>query len=608
MKKIYYLIIFCILSFSSCKKFLLTQPSDFISPEAYYTTAGQLQTALNAVYSQLSANEIYGYNLTYWLTTTNDETYQRKNTDPNVMYSYGTNMLYVERFWAALYSGIERANLLLDNVDKPDMSEDERKLIKGQTLFLRAYFYFLLVSNFGDVPLILSPTGSVSNVNIPRTPLKEVYNQILKDMIEAEDLLQAQTVTALGFGGKVSKTAVQGILARVCLTMAGYPLRDVSKYEDALMWAQKVVNSGEHALNPDYMQIFINLAQDKYDVKECIWEAEEYGNATNGYPGGGQALGNLLGIRNLLDLNLGQSAAMLYPTKWLFDLYEINPSSAQTPYKASFDTRRDWNCANYTYSGNPAVASTITNSWSMCTGKFRRSYTLESPKDKNFTPINCPILRYADILLMIAEAENEINGPTELAINAINQVRRRAYGKLIKGDGLKAITVTAAGSGYTTAPEVKLAGGGGSDAKAVAIVSGGKITSVLVSDPGTFYTSAPTISFSGAGTGAAATAVITSVTDADLPEGKIADKNSFRSAIQDERARELFTEGLRKADLIRWGIFVPRLKSMIDYGNANAAPSIFYTAYQNVDERHLLLPIPSREIGLNKALTQNPGW
>lgn len=615
MKKFYCLLTLVIIgSFSSCKKFLEKEPTNFVSPEYYYETADQLQMALNGVYDRLTVNEVYGYNLTYWLTTSNDETYQISNSRPENTYAYNSSLSYIEGLWKALYTGITRSNLLLANINKPTMDETKRDIIKGEALFMRAYYYFLLVSNYGDVPLILEPTSSVDNVNIARTPTKAVYEQITKDMITAEGLLKTQTATSLGYGGKVSKTAVQGILARVYLTMAGFPLKDISKYNDALDWAQKVVASGEHALNPDYQQIFINLAQNKYDVKECIWEAEMYGDATNTTQEGSQALGNFVGISQSISTTHGFSSIKVRPTKLFYDSFEINPASSLTPNKASFDLRRDWNCANYNFSGDPPTKTTITNTWAMSPGKWRRELTTESPKDKNYTPINVPLLRYADVLLMLAEAENELHGPTPLAINAVNEVRRRGYGKSLIGNVVKSITVTSGGSDYSTAnlPTITISAPGSTGTRAIAAtptISGGKITSILVSNPGSMYTSAPQITITGgAGSGAVAVASITATSDADLSSAKTANKSELLKAIKEERARELFTEGLRKSDLIRWGNFVDDLKALVDYGNATKAPSAFFAAYNNVSERYLLLPIPNRELGLNKLLTQNPGF
>jgi hypothetical protein len=622
MKRLYFLLFFFFIGMVSCKKVLDTTPTAFITPVNYYNTAADLQTALNGVYQELASGGLYAVSYSYDLTISTDEACTRATGVPTeTNYNYDGTDAVVTNMWQSLYFGIERANLLLANINKPTMDATQRGIIQGQTLFLRAYFYFLLASNFGDVPLILQPTGSVQNVNIARTPIKAVYAQILTDMTTAETLLQTQTASSVGYGGVLTQTAVDGILARVCLTMAGYPLNDVSKYKDALTWSTKVVNSAQHALNPNYQQIFINLAQDKYDVKESMWEVEFFGNNTGGFAAGGNTLGNYIGI-SCSDINIGNSAGWTTVSKKLFDSYGVNAASTTTP-QASFDQRRDWNCANYNYgSSTPGVKSApITNAWLMYAGKFRREYELVTPKAKNTTPENYPILRYADVLLMQAEAENQVNGPTAVAYNAINQVKRRGYG-ILDGNVVKSIAVTNGGSGYTTAPTVTITGGGGSGATATAIVSGGKVTGVTITSPGTitatgpYYTSNPTVSFSGGGgTGAVATATITTSTDADLQPGL--SQTQFQQAIRDERARELCYEGLRRADLIRWGNFYNDMKDFLAYALANGVPNLTNgqpsatgpaTAANNVSPRNVLLPIPQYDISLNTSLTQNPGY
>src|SRR5690606_9459954 len=108
--------------------------------------------------------------------------------------------------------------------------------------------------------------NDVNDVDIPRASLSEVYAQILADMQGAEDFVS--DIRTLGFGGRVNKSAVRGMLARVCLHMAGNPLNDVSKFADARAWAKKVMDDSEaaHRLIPNYSQVFINYAQEKYDI------------------------------------------------------------------------------------------------------------------------------------------------------------------------------------------------------------------------------------------------------------------------------------------------------------------------------------------------------
>jgi hypothetical protein len=526
MKKIFYFLIFSLtFCLCSCKKFLETTPTDFLSPVNYYDTEQQLNYALNGVYDILGQRGVYGDALISRMGTEADEGFYAVSTfnGPQI-YNHSTADPYVTTLWQLLYSGINRANVLIENINKPVMDENARKVILGQAKFLRAYYYFLLVSNWGDVPLVMTATASANNTSIARSPAVDVYNTIITEMTAAEGMVDA--AAKVGFGGRVNRSAIDGILARVCLYMAGNPVRDISKYKEAQAWSLKVINSGEHTLNPSYQQIFINYAQDLYDIKESIWEVEFWGNTTGVYREGGR-VGINTGIANSNTSNntVGYVYGFIQTTGRMFNAY------------ASTDLRRDWAIGPWRF----VTQGTVRQNWNatqiyerFC-GKWRREYELVTPKSTNDSPENFPLLRYADVLLMFAEAENQLNGPTAAAYNAINQVRRRAYGKLIPG--------------------------------------------------------------------------ATNMTAGDVPAGL--SQTAFADFIRTERSRELCYEGLRKSDLIRWGILGTTMKAVAAEITAAAPTALKYAANagNNVTEpRHLLLPVPAYEIGVNPLLKQNVNW
>lgn len=419
------MLLFSLVTVCSCKKFLDTKPEDFVSPEYYYTTEAQLNTALNGVYDILGRTALYGDAWWEKFNVVTDECFFNNNNPTAIatgvrVQNFDASDADVKALWSVLYEGINRANLLLANINKPEMEAAKRKVIEGETKFLRAYFYFLLVSNWGNIPLVLTPTSSLSNTDIARAASTEVYDFIIREMTEAEQ--KVKTITSFGFGGRITKTAVQGILARVCLYMAGYPLQDVSKYQAAINWAGKVMQSGEHALNPSYRQLFINYAQDLYDTKESIWEVEFWGNQIgNNF----QESGNLGYINGITTSNqaIGFSYGFINATPILYNVYEIKDS-----------LRRDWNIAPFSYNSSGGKTLKAANDlYTRNCGKWRREYETVLPKAVNHTSQNFPVLRYADVLLMFAEAENEVNGPTIVAYDAINEVRARGYGKLLPG-------------------------------------------------------------------------------------------------------------------------------------------------------------------------------
>ncbi|GHB74795.1 RagB/SusD family nutrient uptake outer membrane protein [Persicitalea jodogahamensis] len=597
-----------LLSLSACEEFLVTEPTDFLSPSNYYRTEQQLEFARAGVYSALGENPLYGHQAHYLYAWDADMAYMNRftlTTGPwNYFYSPADR--YNDSFWSTLYSGINRANVVIANVDNnPEIDQKKRDVIRGESLFLRGFYYFMLVRYYGGVPMRTEPTLSVEDVDIPNSSVKEVYDQIVADMTQAEPLVP--DINAIGFGGAISKSAVRGLLARVNLTMAGEPLKDQSRYAEAKKWAKKVIDEGGHALNPSYSQIFKNLAGDKYDIKENIWEVEFWGNLLDQYSEA-TGLGYINGPRSVASSATGRADAYMSITAKFYDVYEPG------------DLRKWFNIAHFTYNNSQingektftGLPTTQEDKYKLLPAKWRREYETLLPKGLR-TPINFPILRYSDVLLMYAEAENAINGPTAEVVEIVNRVRRRAWSK-----GVNKVEVINGGSGYSTAPTVAFSGGGGSGAKATATInSAGQVTGInLIRDPEGIsyfaegvYTSAPQVVLSGGGgTGATATSQINNPSDADLKSAQTATKESMLAVIQNERLRELSQEGQRKADLVRWGIF---LKTMEEVGKAAQrdipeSPAVKY--FTNVSQKDLLSPIPTSEITVNQAIKQNPGW
>lgn len=441
MKKIYYVVAIIVFSFISCDDYLNTEPINKVSIKQYYTDEQGLTEALAGVYDPLGSDELYGRNVFIGYNACTDEGYLARTTQTNDLQQLCVNNINptnveVTNLWAACYTGVNRANDLIANINLPAMDETKRDVILGEALFLRGYYNFLLVSNFGDIPMKLTPTTSPNDVYTPATPAKDVYDQILKDMTAAE--AKVAISSSYGYSSRVSKTVVEGILARVCLQMAGFPINDTAKYADALAWSKKVKDSGEHALNTTfdsslnvttgtvkftnsaYSQIFINEAKDIYDVKEAMWEIDFKGDRTDGYVETGR-----LGVSNGITMTgvnftatIGYSYGFIRGTARLYKAYKTG------------DLRRDWVLTPFTYNNTTGIKSPITTTtgYGRDCAKWRREYEPGTNKNKNYGNTNFPVLRYADVLLMLAEAENQVNGPSASAYEAVNQVRRRGYG------------------------------------------------------------------------------------------------------------------------------------------------------------------------------------
>lgn len=598
-----------LLGSSACEDVLETEPTDFLSPSNYYETEDQLNFARASVYDILGQSALFGSWANYLLAWEGDIGYMNRSTLTTGPWNYNFSSAdpYNSGYWSNLYNGINRASVVLANVDKnPEIDQAFRDQVRGEALFLRAYFYFQLVQYYGEVPVFDGPTTSVVDVDVPRASIREVYDRIVADMTAAEPLVPE--IITIGFGGQISKSAVRGMLARVNLHMAGEPLKDPNGYAEASRWAKMVIDASVHQLNPSYPQIFKNLAGDKYDIKESIWEAEFSGNRTDQYIETTNQ-GWINGPASLVTSATGRADSYMSITAKFYNSFEPG------------DLRKWFSIAHFGYTvSNVNGSKTLTAppttelaKYAMRPAKWRREYETLLPKAPTTTPQNVPILRYTDVVLMYAEAQNELNnGPTTEVINLVNQVRERAWSR-----GIKTVTVTNGGSGYTTPPVVTFSTGSGSGATATATISGGAVTAITLDrDPeginfyqeGT-YTATPAITISGGGgSGATATAEIFVPTDAHLKPEHTSSKENFLAFLQEERMREFNFEGLRKADLLRWGIF---LDVMADMGNTaqQDAPGAFYVRYySNVEPKHLLLPIPTSETTVNEEMVQNPGW
>ncbi|RZK43149.1 MAG: RagB/SusD family nutrient uptake outer membrane protein [Pedobacter sp.] len=629
MKIRYIILFFLLIGTLSCKKALHMEPTDIISIETYFDSEDKLNKGLVGVYDILGSHNMYGDLLLHQLSAGNDEYYMMWSQLPFRLfasYRYGTNDVYMTNFWKTLYDGINRANVMLVALDGDGVKqvpEARKNIMRAEVKFLRAYYYSMLAERWGGVPMPLKPTTDANDVALARTPLVDLYKQILTDMEFAEEVLPSVTVLGQNSSGRVSKNTVRGILARVCLSMAGFPLNDATKYAEALKWTTAIMNAGENQLHDSYSDLFALQSREEYFVREQMWEVEFKGNVTDNTREQGY-----VGVRNGNPANGGAFPGYGYgfmrPTGLLFKRYPLDQASLATDPTSIFtnDTRRDRNIAPFSWAGGNGTPQALSTpafytraqTYDRYPAKWRRDEEVTLPRFKNGNGTNYPLLRYADVLLMFAEAENHVNGPTAAAYNAINEVRKRAYGK---GNRVVNITLNDGGTGYTAVPFVTVSpssDNGSTTALATATVAGGRVTGIVLVTRGAFYNAVPTVSITSSnnvGTGATATAAIMPI---DPNEGQLQpglSKERFLEELQDERSRELAYEGRRTLDLRRWGILIKNVKASGDDFRLNA-PVAFRPmgseASDFITERHLYLPIPSVDVVLNKAIVQNPGW
>lgn len=422
MKNILFILLFA-LSLNSCSDFLDTRAYDFVSPEEFYQNQNDAQMALAGVYSTLATENVYGNRYSCMISNVDDLSFYVRPSTQTVTHVYGndhnTSNTDIYNAWSSIYKGIESANILLERIENSNIDEAVKTRIKGEAKFLRAHYHFLVAQAWKDVPIRKESFKDVSKSALAATPQAEALDWIISEMEETITMVDDEMYD--NRPSYVKKTVVEGILARVCLTRAGYPTNGGKPYyEKAAAYAKSVKDAQKHGLNPDVYEMWKRMASDRYDTEynESMWEVEFIGsreldgNWTDG------RIGNVIGNiqKNGSTEGLGYSYWFYGGSLILWDLYDGN------------DKRRDLSMAPYQIDAKDQYIYWKDNQIvQRACGKFRREWETLMPRHKNYTQENYPIIRYADVLLMLAEAENEVNqSPTPLAYEAINTVRERA--------------------------------------------------------------------------------------------------------------------------------------------------------------------------------------
>lgn len=563
--KIIYLVtaLFVASGITSCEKFLDQQPVSETPETILFNNPNSALQAVLGVYSVMAGFNGYGARLSLAFPFDTDEMIGNPNgaitEDQRRLGAYDilpTNS-YLAGTFNNLYTGIERANVCIKHIPAMDLytnGTDAEKIalqrLYGEALTLRAFYYSELIKLWGDVPAIYEPSATYTNFDVPKTDRDLIYDQILDDLATATTLVPWRTEAGAGNDERLTKGAVRALRARIALARGGYSLRRDTRqmerradyldyYTIARAECDSIITKGLHSLNPSFRAIWDdNILDGQVESQEVLFEVAMAGENTNT----DSQLGTWNGIRLFVGtVGSGNRRNLVVPT--LFYKY------------APFDTRRDVSIVPFNVNNGTIEAISLYNG---ADGKWRTNWVTPTITAlKQFYGINWAIIRYSDVLLMFAEADNELQGqPTERAIEAVNAVRRRGWAT----GAIKTITVTNGGTGYTEAPTVTITGGGGSGATAVATVNGGSVTAVAIVNPGSGYTSEPTITLTGGGgDGATVTATRTTVEEADLTPAQTASKEAFFVAIQDERLLEFVSEGIRKYDLIRWNLLGTKL-------------------------------------------------
>ncbi len=539
-----------ILFFTSCADILTETPSSYIASASFFSNPTNAKMAIVGIYDDLSKLKHYGTSEMY-VQTSDDNYYVSGTATDNSKrdlshYMFTPGNTNLGEMWMYKYQGIDRANLAIENIYKiPYKTSADSALLSqydGEAHFLRALLSYDLVRYWGDVPYKTTSSSSIGDAYNSRVDRDTIYNQIVADLNIAKTKLP--WAKAGSSPERATQGAARALLMRVLLSRAGYSLKingtltrtDDTKraaYFNAIIdeYAAFQLN-GYHSLFTNYYQFFKNNSAGILSSQESLFEIAFYTST-----GDQEDAGNWgAGIGPLTDAASKYGRANSY--------FRVLPEWDEW-YEVA-DIRRVTNICKYSVTpASDSVAS--TNKYAYYPGKWRRQWMSYPAKDPNNTDANFCLLRYADVILMYAEALNEV-GRTSEAIDALNIVRARSNATLLSQDF----------SNYTTLYQPK-----------------NKVNNVLTPK------------------------LLPFIPDAD-------NQGKFRTALYWERCFELCYEGTRKYDLIRWGILYEAIQNMkTTYViSSYAAPTNF------VKGKHELFPIPQKEMDVNFKLNHvnNPGF
>jgi len=301
--------------------------------------------------------------------------------------------------YQSCYEGIFRANLAIQRIPDIEIDENLKSRLVGEAKFLRALYYWHLSTHFGQVPLVLEADASdLDKAALPKSSVDEIYGQMISDLTDAESSLPEEYGDA--DIGRATKGAAQALLGKVYL----YD----QDYANAEEYFLKVINSDNYSLVEDFSQI-INMGNENNE--ESIFEIQYSNVGGNAWAGADGAGNNETNLRWRLNLPQGKGGfGNLLPTQEIVDAFEEGDPRLDASIFIDGDEYDD-------------IDPVYSSDWTI-TGYTIKKGMVPIVRNEAASGTNWPIIRYADVLLMYAEAANE-NGNMLDAIDAINEVRDR---------------------------------------------------------------------------------------------------------------------------------------------------------------------------------------
>ena len=446
MKKHFLLYTFFALSLTtattSCEDLLTEEPNSSYDKDTFFDSEANAEMAIMGIYSSISDYRHYGW---YEMAAhASDDTYYTARTHSDntihdmVHYRVNSSNEWVEMLWQLKYQGIDRANMAIDGIQNMAGYADSESLhtLEAEARFLRAFLAFDLVKYWGDVPFKTSYTSNYDEAFGPRVDRDTIYNQIIEDLTYAKE--HTEWATASSSPERVTQGAARALLMRVYLQRAGYSLQmdgQLTRPDDATRatyfnavideWEAFRANGYHDFYSGGYEQFFRNFSEDVLDSQESIFEIAFYHqqDSRNGGCWGiynGPQVAEPTGISSSETNNyMGRANGFFITVPEWRDFFEANDS-----------VRRDVTICTYRFTWDATNKQHVQqerNAGSWYPGKWRREWMTAETRNKNmnYGDVNYCVLRYADVVLMAAEAYNE-TGNTSEAWTLLNSVRSRA--------------------------------------------------------------------------------------------------------------------------------------------------------------------------------------
>jgi hypothetical protein len=436
------------LALTSCNDFLDVDAPSAYTEDFVFSQKSEVNRALNGVYAQALAGNLYGdaYFSRFTLNSDVDIAISSDNSHSHTTYSRfdcDDQGSHIYSYWTAAYNLIEYANKFIRSAEASSLyntKDSEYMQWIGEAKCLRAMAYHDMVVMFGDVPFTFEPASEKgTDFVIPIADREVIQKALIEDLQKIAPYMASTNSTTVE---RCSKEFAQALIARIALTAGGYSLRpdkNDSKsygtmqrpdnykeyYKIARDYADSVITAGTHKLGNSYQDVFVN---------ECNYQVVNNDDPIFEIPFAKESTGNIGYLQG--------PTYSAYEGKTVGAWGACNGGNRLNAfYRFLFrenDKRREfvnglWYYSYYTNSdGSLADSIYIRNDYSVHNNKWSKLWTVEGSALGNIssgsTGINYPYMRYADVLLMFAEADNELNnGPTDKAIDCLTQVHNRAF-------------------------------------------------------------------------------------------------------------------------------------------------------------------------------------